>query len=127
MAGGIDPAWKGVVVDRPATPLKPGEQTAARIAHQFELDWPSGLLLEDHGAGAYLRANDQSPYLDPDEITSAKLAVDGEIEQGAIPQATFPVQKEADLPYLPGLQGALGAYLPASVPRLPVSHGRVIL
>lgn len=85
MAGGIDPAWKGVVVDRPATPLKPGKQAGARIAHQFELDRPPGLLLDDHGAGSYLRTNDQSPDPDPDEIASAQLAVDGEIEQRPIP------------------------------------------
>ncbi len=34
----INPAWKGVVIDRPSTPLKPSEQACPGISGQFELN-----------------------------------------------------------------------------------------
>lgn len=48
--------------------------------------------------------------------TASKLAVDREVEERSVPHSAFPIEKEADRPYLADLQGALGANPPAGIP-----------
>jgi hypothetical protein len=42
---------------------------------------------------------------DPDlhQIASAKLAIDGQVKEGTVPDSPMLVEKEADRPYLTGL------------------------
>lgn len=58
-------------------------------------------MLDDDRPVASLRPGNKSTDLDFYQITASQLAVDGEVEEGSIPHATFAIQKEADRPDLP--------------------------
>jgi hypothetical protein len=49
------------------------------------LNWPSGLALDDGRAIADGATGDEVDDLEANQVTAAKLAVDGEIEQRQIP------------------------------------------
>lgn len=80
----INPARKRVVIHRPTTPLKPCEQAGTSVSHQLELNGTACLLLHHGRTGSYFRADDQGADFDLYEIAATQLAIDGEIEQGAI-------------------------------------------
>ena len=116
MIGMIDAAWEDEIIQRSATTLKPGEQAGPGVCEQLELHGTFRLLLDDHRPRSDLTAADQIADLHADDVATAKLAVDREVEQRAVANPSMLVQKEPDLPYLPRLQSSLCAYRPSSIP-----------
>jgi hypothetical protein len=49
-----------------------------------KLNWPAGPLLDDDRARAYLTTSDDVTDLDLDDVTSAQLAVDRQVEHRAV-------------------------------------------
>jgi hypothetical protein len=80
----VDPARKDEIEDRAATALQPCLQACTRLSHDFELNRPAGLLLNNRRALADLVAADDVTNLELDEIAAPQLAVDRQIEQRSI-------------------------------------------
>jgi hypothetical protein len=117
----VDAVWKRIITDTARTPLEPGEKAGPNIAGEFELDRTSGLLLNHHCPGSNFRPRDQVTGLDRDQIASAELAVDREIEQRTVSNPSFSIQEETDCPDLHLRQGTLGPHGLACIPCSPTS------
>ena len=61
------------------------------------------------------------------KIAATQLAIDCKIEQRAITQPTFPIEKEADCPNLSRLQRSFRADLPARIPSTPLLLNLIVL
>jgi hypothetical protein len=96
----IDPARKRVVLDRAATPFEPSEKAGSYIVRDLELDGTTGLLLNDDRASPDLRSGDHIENSDVDQVTAAKLAVDCQIEQHTVPNASLAIEEKANCPKL---------------------------
>lgn len=88
----IDPARKGVIVNRTAATFQPSKQAGPDIGRQFELHRATGLLLNNDRTSSNLCTRDQVTNLDFDQITVAQLTVDREVEQSAIAKPPFRAQ-----------------------------------
>jgi hypothetical protein len=82
-------------------------------------------LLDDDRPCPNLSVADDIANLDLHQVTTAKLAVDGEIKERTIPGSSMLIKKEADRPDLTGLERALCADLASSVPRHPLTSGGI--
>ena len=127
MAGAIDAAWKGKVLDRSTAPLQPAQEAGTDISCQLELHWPAGLLLDHRRAVSHLRTRDKIADLDLHEVAAAQFAVDRQIKQRPIPKAPFAIKKEADRPNLLLCQRALRSNGLSDIPRRPPLNDRIIL
>lgn len=96
VVGAIDPAWKGTLADRAATPFEPSQKAGSHVAGDLELDRAPRLLLDHDRTRPDVGSDDRFSDLDLDQVAAAKLAVYCQIEQGAVPDASFPIKKEAD-------------------------------
>lgn len=112
----INPAWKDVIVHSAAPSLKPRQQAGPGIGEKFELNRPTRFLLHDDGPRSDLPSADDIANFHADNVATAQLAVDSEVEKGTVPQAAALIEGEADLPNLLGLQGPLRT---DSAPRIP--------
>jgi hypothetical protein len=121
----VDAAWKQKILDRTATPLKPSRQAPSRLSHDFKLNRSTGLLLDDGGARADAPATDDVANPNFDQVATAKLAVDREIEQSPISKSLMLVEVKSDGPDVPRFERALGANVLACIPRAPLMDGRV--
>jgi hypothetical protein len=65
---------------------------------QFKSDRTPGFLLSDCCAIGGVAAGCNILYPDSDDVTAAKLAVDGQIEQGKVAHTTFDLQLGPDCP-----------------------------
>lgn len=115
---GIDPAWEDVVVDRAAPPIKPSQQARPSVWKKLELNRASCFLLHHDCPRSYLAAAHKVANLDLHQVTAPQLAVDRQVEQRSISQATPLVEVEADLPDLLRLKRALRADRPPGIPDL---------
>lgn len=106
----VDRTWDTVITDTARSPLKPCENAGSHIAGQLELDRTSRLLLNDHCPGLNLPTCDEGASLDLDQLASAELAVDREIERRTVSSLSFPIQEEMDRPDLLLRQGSLGPH-----------------
>lgn len=127
VTGSIDPAWKCEVVNAAASPFEPGEQAGSRIGGDFELNWSSRFLLDDHRSRADGGSRHKRADFDFDQVAAPELAVQRQVEESSISHPTFTIKKEADRPNLFDLQSAFSANLPAGVPRWPSCSSRIIL
>ena len=118
----VDPARKRIVLDRSSTSFKPGQQAGSHVAGNLKLDRPSRLLLDDDRSRLYRRSGDHIANPDLDEVTAAKLAVDREIEQGSVPDASLAVKEEADRPNLFWVNGRL---VPTFFPAFQAARSRL--
>ena len=96
----VDTAWEGVVLSVATPTFEPRQQARPHIACNLELNGTTGLLLDNDRASSYLRSRNHIANPDLDQITAAKLAVDCQIEQGAVPNASLAIEEEADCPDL---------------------------
>ncbi|MDN3593090.1 hypothetical protein [Methylobacterium adhaesivum] len=62
-----------------------------------------------------------------DDVTTAQLAVDGEVEHGPVAYTPLSVEPETDSPNLLWFERAFGAELPSCVPWSAVLEGWVVL
>lgn len=88
------------------------------VWQKFELHGSSRFLLHHYCARSYLPTTDNVSDFHPDEIATAKLGVDHEIEQRPVSQVTPLIEIKSDLPYLLRFQGTLGADCPSNIPDL---------
>ena len=107
MIGMVDTAWEHVIAQRSAAALEPRQKTGPRVRQQLELDRSSGLPLDDGRSSSDLPAYDDVPDFEADDIATAQLAVDGNIEQRPIAKSPMLVEIEANAPYLFRLQSSL--------------------
>src|SRR3546814_872117 len=113
---GLDPAREGIVLDSTAAPFEPGQQARPHVAGDLELDRPSRLLLNDDRARPDLRSGDQIANPDLDQVAAAKLAVDCQIEQGAVTNTSLTIEEEANSPDLLLCERTLGSHFLSCVP-----------
>ncbi len=64
--------------------IEPGGNRFTRVLRHFELNGPIGLALYDRDALANAITDDKIGDPQSDEVTSTKLAVDGEVEERQI-------------------------------------------
>jgi hypothetical protein len=95
----------------------PGGDRLARLLGDLDLDRPLGLLLHDNRAGCDPTALDHIVNMEPDQITPAQLAVQGEVEQRKFPGSMAQLQPNPDRSDLLSFSGG---FWPSS---LPLFHG----
>jgi hypothetical protein len=122
----VDAARKRVVGNSPSSTFKPHQEASAYIGGQFELNRSAGLLLHYYGSCPYIRSCNDIADLDLDQIATAQLAVDRQIEKCTISQASFSIEEETDCPDLLLRKRSLCANGLASVPSHATLHGRII-
>ncbi|AEH89508.1 hypothetical protein Mesop_5090 [Mesorhizobium opportunistum WSM2075] len=84
---------------------RPGSQPAS-----------AGLLLDEHRASSDILPGNKVAYFDLDEVATAQLAVDRQIEERSVSQTPLPIEKEANRPYLSRFQRAFRSDLLACIP-----------
>lgn len=123
----IDPAWKSIILNGAAAPFQPGQQARSYVAGDLELDRPPRLLLHDDRASPDLRTGDHITDPDFDQVAAAKLAVDGQIEQRTVTNASFAIEEEANCPDLLLGERTLGADLLSGILRCTLAAGIIKL
>jgi hypothetical protein len=93
-------AGKQELVGPQAGCRNPGADRLSGLLRQLEPDWLTGLALNHRRSGEDTTGAGDIPDAEVHEITSAQLAVDGEIEQGEIPNPLGDLQPDADGPGL---------------------------
>src|ERR1700704_4758901 len=76
----------------------------AGLLAQFKSDWPPGFLLSDRCPIRRVPAGGDILDPDGDDITTAKLAVDRQIEHGEVASAAFDLEFRPDRPDVFGSQ-----------------------
>jgi hypothetical protein len=99
----IGTARKCKVLQGSTSQFQPFGQAGASIGHQFKLNRSAGLLLYDRGPCSNFPITNDIADPDLDQIASAKLAIDGQVKEGTVPNPPMLVEKETDWPYLTGL------------------------
>jgi hypothetical protein len=112
----IESARKGILIDRAASPLKPGQQGRASRLEYFELDGSAGLSLHDHRSLADLATANQVTDPNSDQIATSQFAVDRKVKQCPVSQPLFLIEPEADGPDLLLLQRSFASDGLAGVP-----------
>jgi hypothetical protein len=87
------------------------------LVGEFELDGPLRLALHHYGPRRDMAAGRNVLNSQPNEVTPAQLAVDGQVEQGEVPEPVPQLQANADGLNLPRLQRRLLTKQFAAVPR----------
>jgi hypothetical protein len=85
----------------------PGGDRVPRLLDDLKLHRPLGLLLHNNRAGGNMTALDHIVDAEPDQIASAQLAIDGEIEQCKFPRSMIHLQPNSDSPDVFQLQRRL--------------------
>ena len=122
----VDPAREHMVGHRTSSALQPRAQAALGVVEQLELHRPLRLLLDHDGAGTDAAAQHDVADLDLDDVAASQLAVDREVEHGAVAHALLAVEPEPDGPDLLRLEGPLGSKLPSGVPRRFPLRARIL-
>lgn len=99
---------------------QPGDQAFPGLMGQLELHGLPGLLLRDGRAVPDRGVDDELADAQLHEVTTAQLAVYGELEQRQVADAALALKGEPDEPDLFGLEGQLG---PDKGTRVPGHHG----
>jgi hypothetical protein len=89
------------VFDRATPTFQPRLKAGSSGLQQLELDRPSYLLLDDGSPCTHPTATDQITDPNPDNVTPSQLAVDREIEHGAVAKShreagRFPAEQGVD-------------------------------
>lgn len=116
MGGEIDAAGESIVLGRAFAALQPGQKSRSRWLQDLKLNGSPRISLHNKSAIPDLRTTDEVANADPDEITSAQLAVDRQIEQRTVTHTSLLFEPESDRPYLLLLERSLRADLPPRVP-----------
>jgi hypothetical protein len=100
----------------------------AGLFTQFKSDGPPGFLLPNRRSIRRVPAGGDILDPDGDDITAAKLAVDGQIEHGEVASAAFDLEFRPDRPNMFGSQRRLGSGQLAFVSRQSLGRvGRILL
>jgi hypothetical protein len=109
---------------RRGAPATPAGWPGHRLSIQTALG--AGFLLNDYRAISDPRARNQIANFDFDEVTAAKLAIDGQIEKCPVAQPTFTVEEKSVCPNLLLRQRTLGADHSSGIPSGPRLHRRIV-
>ena len=109
----------------PPSQFEPFEEASASFVHQFELNWPSGLLLNNRGSRTNFPITNDVAGPDLHQIAAAQFAIDGEIEESPISNPPMLIQEEANGPNLTGFERSLRTYLTSCIPRHSITSGRI--
>jgi hypothetical protein len=104
--------------------LKPGQCFSGWL-DQLELHGPLCLLLHHNGPVRDAPASYDVTDTHLHHVTSAQLAVDGEVEEFPVSEASVLIKPEADAPDLLWFQRPPGADHAAFIPRSKLVKGRV--
>ncbi len=88
---------------------QPGDQAVPGLFGQLELHRLPCLLLHDGRAVPSRGVDDELADAQPDEVTTAQLAINSEIEQGQVADPALALEVEANGPDLFRLEGRLGS------------------
>ena len=88
----IDTPWEQIFMRRSSPGLEPGDQGRTDVCRDLELDRAIGLLLGHDGTVPKVRSGNHIANLDLRQIAAAELTVDGEIEEGFVPQPSFSIK-----------------------------------
>ena len=97
------------VVERAASTFQPSKDAGPGRFEQLELDRPPGFALNDDRTRANTTAADEVADPDLDDVAAAQLAVDREVEHGAVADPTLLVKPEPNSPHLWWFERALCA------------------
>lgn len=104
----ISAARECEILQRATPQFEPFEEARAGVVHQLKLDRPPGLLLNHGGSSSNFPIADDVADPDLHQVAAAQLAIDSEIEEGPVPNASVLIQKKAYRPDLAGLEAAIG-------------------
>ncbi len=76
--------------------LEPRDKAAVSISRELELHGSPSLLLDHQSASPNIRPGYQTADLQLHQVTAAQLAFDGKVEQRAVSQPSFAVEKKTD-------------------------------
>lgn len=93
-------ASEEIVANRSTSTLEPRRQRRPDIGGEFELHRTIGLLLDDDCSMANVRTRDDIADFDLDQIATAQLAIDRQVNQCLVSKATFAIKMKANRPYL---------------------------
>jgi hypothetical protein len=113
----VNATGKGEIPYSALSPEQPGIEAFSRLSHDFELDRPPGLLLNHGCPFAHAPVANEVTHSKFDEVTSPKFAVDGNIEEGSIPEAPMLIQKEPNGPNVSRAERTLRTDILPGVPR----------
>ena len=113
----VNAAGKDILVKSATSPLKPLKQACASGLQEFELHWPTSLLLDDDRSLTDASSTYDLINLDLHEVATSKLAVDRQVEERAIAEAMLLLQEEPHRPHLLWQEWSLSAKLTANIPR----------
>ena len=91
----VDPAGTLEVLRFQPGQLDPGLHRVSGGWRYLELNGALGLVLDDDGACRHLVAVAHVPDLEADQVASAQLAIDAEVEEGQFPNPVFYLQPDA--------------------------------
>lgn len=119
----IDPTGEDVVVHRAAPPLQPSQQAGASVWKQLELNRSACFLLHDNRSRSDLPTADKvaDPHLH--QVAASEFAVDRQIEQRPISQASTLIEIEPNFPNLLRFEGTLCTDGSSGIPHLPLCDG----
>ena len=80
-------------------------------------------MLNDNRASFDLRSGDHIANPDLDQVTTAKLAVDRQIKQGSVPDASLSIKEDVNRPDLLLGERTLGAGLLSGIPSRAIAAG----
>jgi hypothetical protein len=123
----IGAAGECKILQRSTPQLEPFEQAGASIVHQFELNRPAGLLLNDSGSCSNFSITNDIADPDLHQIAASKFTIDGEVKEGPVPDPSMLIEKEADRPDLARFERSLRTNLTSGVPRYPLASGGIKL
>ena len=116
MAGVIDPAREDELLE-PTTPaLQPRKHCRSCRFEDLKLDGPAGLALNNRCPVPDAIASHQVVDAYTDKIAAAQLAVDRQVEQRTISEASLLIEPEADRLNFLLFERPLGADLSADIP-----------
>jgi hypothetical protein len=121
MRGVVEPAGKQEVFLLQSGKLDPRLNGLPGGRRDFELHWALRLVLDDDGARRHLVAMAHVSDFEADQVASAQLAVDAEVEQRQFAHPAFHLQSDAQGPDVLELEGRLLPDELALVPRPAMS------
>lgn len=113
---GTDTAWKHEIIDGATPPQQPCCEARAGVRGNFKLHRSPGLPLNDHRAVADFSSGHEIADLQLNQIAASQLAIDRQVEQGAVSEPLLAIKEESDRPDLLLGKRPLGADGSASIP-----------
>lgn len=103
----MEPAGEDEVIRLQRSLLDPCLQSVSGSGRDLELNWALGLVLHDDGSGGHLVTMRHITHFERNQVSSAKLAVDAEVEECELTDPTFHLKTYSQGPDVLHLEGSL--------------------